>query len=458
MPNQETGVIHYQAAVTATRSVMSRPAQVRPAGTLSRHGALNKAATACFIAHFAQWFDYAAYGLLATVLTKVFFPASSPVSGLLAAFSVLALSCMVRPFGAAIWGYYGDQKGRTPALSLSTQLWALASLLLALLPTYAQIGVWAPALLLLLRIVQGFAASAAYAGAAVLLAEYAPNNQRGVNTSIGPASTAAGLLLASLLVTLMQRLLTEEQIASFGWRLPFLLAAAIGLVGRARLVGLEDSANFRVLVRCQQVCPAPLRQLLRTQKRALLIAASATMLNVLGLYTMLSYLPAYLTAQLQFSAAEALMATSIALATYIGLIFVMGKLSDQLGRKTLLTTASLMFMVLAVPLFRYLGTARFAGMLVILMVFGAMLAMNDATLPGFLAELFPTNIRYSGVALSFNLATAVFGGTAPLVATWLIQRTGDLLAPAWYLVGAALVSMMALLFSRESAGTLLPER
>jgi MFS transporter, MHS family, proline/betaine transporter len=335
---------------------------------------------------------------------------------------------------------------------------ALASILMAFLPTHAQIGWWAAVLLLLARIIQGFAASGEYAGASSLLAEYAPNNQRGLYTSIVPASTAAGVLLGSLLVTFMHVALTVEQIASFGWRLPFLLAAALGLVGRYMLVGLADAPNFRVLERSHQVCQAPMRQMLRTHKRAFLIAVGATMLNAVGLYTMLIYMPTYLSAQLQVSASVSLMATSIALATYIGLIFLMGKLSDQLGRKTMLITASLIFMVVTVPLFNYLGTVGVVGMIVILMAFGAMLAMNDGTLPCFLAELFPTNIRYSGIALSVNVAHAVFGGTAPLVATWLIQRTGDKLAPAWYLVGVALIAMVAMLFSRETAGTLLPER
>jgi MFS transporter, MHS family, proline/betaine transporter len=455
---QETDVMNHQIAGTGARSVTFRDSKARQASTLNRSGELKKAATACFIGNFVQWFDYASYGYLAAVITKVFFPDSSPVSGLLATFGVFALSFIVRPLGGVIWGHYGDKKGRKQALSLSIIIMSLATFLIAFLPTYAQIGLWAPVLLLLVRIVQVFSASGEYAGASTFLAEYAPNNQRGLYTSIVPASTAAGLLLGSLLVTFMHFALTVEQMESFGWRLPFLLAAPMGLVGRYIRVRLEDSSKFRDLERYHQVSQAPLMQMLRTHKGAFIIALGATMFNAVGFYTILSYMPTYLSAELHLSESDSFMATSIALATYIGLTFVMGKLSDQLGRKTMLITASLIFMVLSVPLFSYLGTVSFVGMVFIQIAFGAMLTMNDGTLPCFLAEIFPTNIRYSGFALSFNLANAVFGGTAPLVVTWLIQRTGDKLAPAWYLVGAALIAMMALLFSRETAGRLLAER
>jgi MHS family proline/betaine transporter-like MFS transporter len=424
----------------------------------SSGGELKKVAIASFIGNFVEWFDYASYGYLAAIMTVVFFPQNSPISGLLATFGVFALSFIVRPLGGVIWGHYGDKIGRKKALSLSIIIMSLATFLIAFLPTFEQVGVWAPALLLLVRLVQGFSASGEYAGASAFLAEYALDKKRGFYTSIVPASTAAGLLLGSLFVTVMHTVLSAEQMQSFGWRLPFLLAAPLGLIGRYIRIKLEDSPKFKKLEQSHQVSDAPVKLLFTTHRRAFIIAIGVTMLNAVGFYTILSYMPTYLSVELKVSESDSFLATTIALAAYIGLIFMMGKLSDIFGRKTKLVVASLFFIFLTVPLFSYLGSAGLVGIILIQIAFGAMLTMNDGTLPCFLSEIFPTKIRYSGFALSFNLANAIFGGTAPLVATWLIQTTGNKLAPAWYLVAAALIAMVAMLASRETAGKPLADK
>ncbi len=413
---------------------------------------LRKVAVASFIGNFVEWFDYASYAYLATVLTTVFFPDISPASGLLATFGVFALSFIVRPIGGVFWGHYGDKIGRKEALSLSIIIMSLSTFAIAFLPSFDLIGVWAPILLLVLRLIQGFSASGEYAGASAFLVEYAPQNKRGVYASIVPASTAAGLLLGSLFVSVMHFFLTPEDMHSFGWRLPFLLALPLGYVGRYIRLRLEDSPKFLEMEQAQQVSQAPISLLFAKHRRALVIAIGATMLNAVGFYTILSYMPTYMTVEMGVSESESFMATTIALLAYIGFIFLMGKMSDRFGRKTMLILASLVFVVLTVPLFNQLGSVGFIGIVMIQIVFGAMLTMNDGTLPCFLSEIFPTKVRYSGFALSFNLANAIFGGTAPFVATWLIQVSGNKLAPAWYLVAAALIAMIAMAASKETAG------
>lgn len=450
MINMKSGV----DARASTQRKANQKMQVAARG----NSELKKVAIASFIGNFVEWFDYASYGYLAAIITLVFFPPTSPISGLLATFGVFALSFIVRPLGGVIWGHYGDKIGRKKALSLSIIIMSLATFLIAFLPTFQQAGLWAPALLLLVRLVQGFSASGEYAGASAFLAEYAPDNKRGFYTSIVPASTAAGLLLGSLFVTVMLAVLTAEQMQSFGWRLPFLLAAPLGLIGRYIRIKLEDSPKFKAMEQSHQVSDAPVKLLFTTHRRAFIIAIGVTMLNAVGFYTILSYMPTYLSVELKVSESDSFLATTIALTAYIGLIFLMGKLSDRFGRKTMLVVASLFFIALTVPLFSYLGSVGLVGMILIQIAFGAMLTMNDGTLPCFLSEIFPTQIRYSGFALSFNLANAVFGGTAPFVATWLIQATGNKLAPAWYLVGAALIALVAMLASRETAGKPLADK
>lgn len=418
---------------------------------------LRRAAIASFIGTFVEWFDYASYGFLATIIATVFFPKSDSTTGLMAAYAVFAISFIVRPIGGVIWGHFGDKVGRRNTLSLSILIMSASTFVIAFLPTYAQVGIWAPILLLVTRLVQGFSASGEYAGASAFLAEYAPPGRRGFFTSVVPASEAAGLLFGSVFVAVLHGVLSADQLHSFGWRLPFLLAAPFGLIGRYIRVKLEDTPKFRELSEHHHVAPAPVSVLLKSHRRAMVIAFGVTCLNAVGFYLVLSYMPTYISTELGVSETLSFIAATISLITYVALIFLMGQLSDRFGRKPMLIAASLLFIVCTVPLFQGLASGSFVRIVLIEIALGAFLTMNDGTLPVFLTELFPTNVRFSGFALCFNAANALFGGTAPFVATWLIHLTGNKLAPAWYLVGAASVALVAMLASRETAGEPLPE-
>lgn len=417
--------------------------------------ALRKAARASFMGNFVEWFDYAAYGYLATIIAATFFPQADKTSGLLATFAVFALSFLVRPLGGVVWGHLGDRHGRRNALSWSILIMSLSTFCIGLLPGYAQIGLWAPCLLLVIRLVQGFSASGEYAGAAAFLAEYAPAGRRGLYTSIVPASTAAGLLFGAAFVAALHELLSSQALHSWGWRLPFLLAAPFGLVGRYIRMNLQDTPKFlemeQRLERKTGMTATPIGVLLTHHRRSLAIGLGVTCLNAVAFYLLLSYMPTYLSSEMGMSERDAFIASTVSLATYIGLIFLMGRLSDQFGRKTMLVVASLLFLGFTVPLFKLLNGQPLLVILAIQIIFGAMLAMNDGTLPCLLAEIFPTAVRFSGFALSFNLANALFGGTAPFIATWLIQASGNKLAPAGYLLAAALVALVAMLMCKETA-------
>jgi MHS family proline/betaine transporter-like MFS transporter len=332
---------------------------------------------------------------------------------------------------------------------------SLSTFCIGVLPTYGHIGLWAPALLLFIRLIQGFSASGEYAGASAFLAEYAPQGKRGLYTSIVPASTAAGLLFGAAFVAGMHALLTAEDMQSWGWRLPFLLAAPFGLVGRYIRMSLQDTPKFlemeQRLENKECATPAPIRELLTVHRRSVIIGIGVTCLNAVAFYLLLSYMPTYLSTEMGMSESDSFIASTVSLATYIGLIFLMGKLSDFFGRKTMLVMASVLFLLLTFPLFGMLDHQPLVVILMIQIVFGAMLAMNDGTLPSFLAEIFPTRVRFSGFAFSFNIANALFGGTAPFIATWLIQLTGNKMAPAWYLLAAAMVALIAMLACRETA-------
>lgn len=407
--------------------------------------------TASFIGNFVEWFDYAMYGYLAVTITAVFFPDSDPATGLMLTFSLFAVSFLVRPLGGFFWGHIGDRFGRRIALSWSILLMSLATFLIALIPGYVTIGIWAPLLLLLLRLIQGFSASGEYAGASAFLVEYAPPGKRGVYAAVVPASTATGLLLGSLIATILTATLDSQQMTDWGWRLPFLLAAPMGLIGRYIRSKLEDTPAFREMAVKDEAVKAPVSSLFRDHWASLVQAAGAVLLNAVGFYVILSYMPTYLSEELGLDQTSSYFATTVALVTYIGFIFVTGALSDRFGRKRVLMSASVAFLIFTIPAFHLLDTGNFIVVLLVQILLGGMLTLNDGTLPSFLAEMFPTKVRYSGFAVSFNLSNALFGGTAPLVATWLIATSGSTIAPGWYLMAAATVSLIAVALAKETS-------
>jgi MFS transporter, MHS family, proline/betaine transporter len=410
-----------------------------------------KVIAASFIGNFVEWFDYAVYGYLAVTISAVFFPDSNPQTGLLLTFALFAVSFLVRPLGGFVWGHIGDRIGRRAALSWSILIMSAATFCIALIPGYAAIGIWAPILLLVIRVVQGFSASGEYAGASAFLVEYAPPNRRGLYAAVVPASTATGLLLGSLLAALLTGLLSSSQMQEWGWRLPFLLAAPMGLIGRYIRTKLEDTPAFRALATEDEAIKAPVKDLFRNHWGQLLRAVGAVLLNAVGFYVILSYMPTYLSEEVGLGATESYIATTIALLTYIGFIFLTGMLSDRFGRKKVLISASVLFILLTVPAFSLLSTGNFLVIVLVQILLGGMLTLNDGTLPSFLAEMFPTKIRFSGFAVSFNLSNALFGGTAPMMATLLITATANNLAPAYYLMGAAVISLIAVALSRETS-------
>ncbi|TWI35241.1 MFS transporter [Paracoccus sulfuroxidans] len=418
---------------------------------------MRRVLTASFMGNFVEWFDYASYGYLATVIALVFFPEIAPSTALLATYALFAISFVIRPIGGIIWGGIGDRIGRRTALSASILIMSGATTLIALLPGYAQIGIWAPIALLLLRMVQGFSAAGEYAGAAAFISEYSPPGKRGFYTSLVPASTAAGLLAGSLMSAGLFALLDASQIQSYGWRIPFLLAFPLGLVGLYIRLKLEDTPKFREMEARQPLDAMPVGTIFRDYRRQIIIAIGVTCLNAVGFYLILSYMPTYLITEMGLGETESFIAVSLSLVVYCFSIFAMGRLSDRFGRKRVLITASVLFILLTLPLFRLLDGASFATIVAVQIAFGILLTVNDGTLPCFLTEIFPTKVRYSGFAFSFNTANAIFGGTAPFVATWLIGVTGSKLAPAWYLVAIAVVALIAMALARETKGQPLPD-
>ncbi len=416
---------------------------------------IKKVAVSSFLGNFIEWFDYASYSYFATVIALVFFPSENSVESLIFTYAVFGLPFLARPLGAMFWGSLGDKKGRKWALSVSIFMMAGATFLIGCLPGYAAISVAAPALLFLLRVVQSFSAAGEYAGAATFLAEFAPTNKRGLYCSLVPASTAVGLLAGSTFATVMFFLLPEYALNSWGWRIPFLLAGPLGLIAHYIRTKLEDSPTYQAmqaeLAEQGDDAQHPIRDIFKHHLRELLVSFGACMLNAVGFYVVLTYLPVYLETAVGMPADESSLATTIALVVYVAFIFISGHISDRFGRKKMLITACVLFIVLTVPAFILLNNAQFWLVLAVELVMCFILTINDGTLSSYLTETFPTSVRYTGFALSFNLANALFGGTVGLVSTTLIAATGSNLAPAWYMVIISVIALVAMILSHENS-------
>ena len=426
-------------------------------------GALKKVSVSSFLGNFIEWFDYASYSYLATVLALVFFPDSDKTVAVMSTFAVFALSFLVRPIGAFFWGSMGDKKGRKWTLSISILLMSGATFLIGCLPGYAMIGIFAPLLLLLLRMLQSFSASGEYAGAATFIAEYAPTNRRGFYCSLVPASTATGLLIGSLFATFMYSVFGADSsfMINWGWRIPFWLAGPLGWITHYIRTHLEDSPVYEAMQAQVDAKaaeePHPVKMLFTKHLRVLIISFGSCMLNAVGFYAVLTFLPNYLETTLNYSASLSSVITTITLVAYIGLIFISGQISDRFGRKKMLTAACLGFIFLTVPMFMLLNTMNFVVILIAELIMCAILTINDGTLSSYLTETFPTNVRYTGFALSFNFANAIFGGSASYISLALISATGNNLAPAWYMVVIAIIAFIAIMLSHEHTGKDLRE-
>jgi MHS family proline/betaine transporter-like MFS transporter len=412
---------------------------------------IRRAVRGAAIGNTVEWFDFAIYGFLATYIAEKFFPPGDETTALLNTFAIFAAAFFMRPLGGFFFGPLADRIGRQKVLALVILLMSGSTFAIGLVPSYDTIGVFAPLLLLFLRCLQGFSAGGEYGSGACFLAEYAPDKHRGFVVSFLVWSVVVGFLLGSLTVTGLETVLSDSAMDSYGWRIPFLIAGMLGAVGLYIRLRLSDTPEFEALRDDGEVASSPLKEALTTSWRPILQIAGLVVIHNVGFYIVFTFLPSYFTKTLGFTKTDAFVSITVASIVALILIPPLGALSDRIGRKPLLIAGSLAFAVFAYPLFLLLNTgslaaaiAAHAGLAAIESVFVcASLAAG--------AELFATRVRSSGYSIGYNVSVAVFGGTAPYVATWLVARTGNNLAPAYYVIVAALVTFVTVLTMRETA-------
>ncbi|MEU6704888.1 glycine betaine/L-proline transporter ProP [Streptomyces wuyuanensis] len=432
-----------------------------PGATVTDPALVKRAVKAAALGNAMEWFDFGVYSYLAVTLGKVFFPSGNPTAQLLSTFGAFAAAFLVRPLGGMVFGPLGDRVGRQKVLALTMIMMAAGTFAIGLIPSYAAIGVAAPVLLLVARLVQGFSTGGEYAGATTFIAEYAPDRKRGFLGSWLEFGTLAGYIAGAGLVTLMTALLSSDDLLSWGWRLPFLIAGPMGIIGLYLRTKLEETPAFAAelekAARQERERPkVPLRDMVTGQWRALLLCMGLVLVFNVTDYMLLSYMPSYLTSELKYDETHGLLVVLGVMALMMVVQPFAGALSDRVGRRPVIAAGCAGFLLLSVPA---LLLIRQGGLLAIALGMGALgllLVCFTAAMPAALPALFPTRVRYGSLSIGFNVSVSLFGGTTPLVVTALIGATGDVMMPAYYMMGAAVVGGAAVWFMAESAGRPLP--
>ena len=410
-----------------------------------------RAVSAAGLGTAIELYDFQLYAVLAVTFSPLFFSPGNPTAALLATLAIFAVGFFVRPLGGVVFGLIGDRRGRAMTLMITILGIGVASAGIGLLPVYATVGLAAPALLLILRMAQGFFAGGELTGASTYIAECSPPTRRGFFGAFNPGFATLGLTFANAAAGLTRSIAGPEAMQTWGWRVPFLLSIPLTLLCFWSRSRLEESPHFRAVLAEKKVPHAPLSEILSSYRRELAqVIGLAFAQNAAG-YVCLVYLNIHLTKTLHYDSTQVFWL--LAVVTFVAslLMPVAGAMSDRIGRKPLLAAGLIGYVVLA-PTSMYAATL---GSFAITCIAVSVSVLPFIVVQGvgypFYAEVFPTRVRYSGISAGFNIATILGGGTAPYIAAWLTTYTGSSLSPAWYVVGAALLGLLTLTTVKETA-------
>jgi MFS transporter, MHS family, proline/betaine transporter len=406
-----------------------------------------QAVAAAVIGNVLEWYDFAVYAFVAIHISRKFFPAGDEVSALLSTFLAYGLGFLARPLGGIVIGRIGDTHGRKAALLLTILLMAIGTVLIGVLPSFETIGYLAPLLLVVARLLQGFSAGGEWGSSTAFIVEWAPPAERGYYGSFQQTSVVTGLLLGSGVAALLNTVMSPAEMGSWGWRIPFLLGGLIGPVGMYMRRTIDETPAYARMT----AAPAAPRGISETW----LLAGRAfgfTIVWTVCFYILLNYMPTYTQKFMNLSASQALWANTIGLFALVAAIPVMGKLSDRIGRKPLLLACCAAFIVLPYPIFSFLVSgASYGSLIAVQILFAVLISMFSGPGPAAIAEIFPTRTRSMWMTSGYALAVAIFGGFAPSISIWLIDRFGSPLAHTFYLIAAAIVSAVVIWTMRETA-------
>ncbi|GLZ03014.1 MFS transporter [Actinomadura sp. NBRC 104412] len=415
--------------------------------------AVRKAVLASAMGNCVEWFDFGVFsaGVITAIVGTVFFPPEEGGNATLRSFALIAAAFLARPFGSLFFGPLGDRIGRKRVLSTTIIMMSASTFVIGVLPGYGTIGIAAPLTLLAVRLIQGFSTGGEYGGAATMIAEYAPTDRRGFYGAFLEMGTLSGYVLGAGLVLGMHVGLGEEQMNAWGWRIPFLVALPLGLVGLYLRTRIADTPEFERLEQAGAKAKAPLREtILRNWPMMFKLICIVFLLNIAD-YTLLTFMPSYLIDFLHLADVSSQLTTIGVELAMIAVILPLGALSDRIGRKPLLVSAAVGYLVLSWPAFAAIQTDNVLGVAAGYAVVGGLLVLMLAVIGSTFPAMFPTKVRYGAFAIGYNISTSIFGGTTAVLVGSLIEKTGDNYVPAYYLMLAAAVAIVPLLLIPETA-------
>lgn len=402
-----------------------------------------------------EWFDFFLYAVAAALIfDKQFFPTEDPFVSLMLSYLSLSLTFFIRPFGGIIFSHIGDRIGRKKTLVVTLSLMGGATVAIGLLPTYESVGMLAPALLILCRIIQGLAIGGEWGGALLLAYEYAPRNRRGLFGSVPQMGITVGMLLATLAFSAVSTL-PDDAFRDWGWRLPFLASIVLVVVGLWIRGGLGETPAFQAAQESGNVAKLPIAETLRYHWRAVLVAVGAKVVETAPFYIFATFVVSYATGTLDYERSSVLNAVSLGALVSTIMIPVMGRLSDRVGRSRVYLTGAVLLGLYSVPFFLLLNLqVDWAVFVAVVVALGGVWPPVTATLGTLTSEIFSTRVRYTGITLGYQIGAALAGGTAPLLATYLLDRfDGSWVPIAVYLMLLALISVSAVLYAPRLAQT-----
>jgi len=409
--------------------------------------ASRRAIVAGTIGNAFEWYDFIVFGFLSVIIARQFFPSSNPTVSMLLTTATFGSAFLMRPIGGILLGVYADRAGRKAALSLVILLMTLASAMMALTPGYATIGIAAPVIMVLARLLQGLSAGGEFGSATAMLIEYAPPHRRGFYGSWQNFGQFVAAVTAALMGALVTRGLSAGALDAWGWRVPFLFGMLIGPVGfyiRTRLHETPPSEDAR-----DDAAPgksaSKLATVWRDHQAALWIAFGLVVASSVAQYVLNVYLPVYAVTQLKLPVSAPFIVLMVTGTLRMILIPLFGLLSDRIGRKPVMGAAMALYVLTIYPLFLWLVAApSLSRLLAVEVVFAVLMAAAMGPASTALAELFPAQVRATGLSISYNVATTLFGGFSPFLVTWLISATGDKMMPAYFVTAAMIVGLIAL--------------
>lgn len=409
----------------------------------------NSHLAASIIGNVLEWYDFAIYGYLAGIFGVLFFPSENPKSALLMAFSVFAIGYLARPLGGIIFGQIGDRYGRSKALWISMCTMGVSTACMGLLPTYTQIGIYATAILIFLRVIQGVSAGGELVGSTVYVFESSPLKNKTFFCSWVTSSCTVGVLLGSFVVFLLHNYFTLVEIENGGWRIPYFGGIFLAVFGMCARKYLPESRDFKNLPK-KIIQKHPIIHALKTSKKAMAQIISLNIFVSISFYTLFVWMPTFLYAFLHVERRDAFFINTLAMSLLVVLTPLMGLLGDFFGRKRIACLSALLMLLVSYPLFVVIVRGLYEEIFFASLLFAVCFSLIEGTTSAITASIFPTECRYSGAGISYNFSMSIFGGTAPLVCTYLISRKMSLIIPALYISASAIVGILAIISMTKS--------